>query len=239
MNKLFDDYERGPVSKKITHSCFLCGSERNLTKEHVLPRWVFENNTSHSLTIDVNQLSLPYSKLTLPACENCNCNLLNTVEKYIQKTLSEVDLRTTYYSSQQWDNIIRWLELIDFKFQVLDISKKFLKHKNYEYVPFLAHFSVAFMRHMSIRSITSKARLALKRVTTKDRSRRSHALVVASMKEKTFHNFHTSGQFIYLEVPRYNKAFFYFYEREFKNDNATLREAKKIIREVYKERTKP
>jgi hypothetical protein len=54
--------------------------------------------------------------------------------------------------------------------------------------------------------------------------------------KKSFHYLHTSGQFIHLEIPTYNKAFFYFYEREFRNDEAALKEATKIIKWAYKRR---
>ena len=233
MNKLFDDYVTGLISKKIVPSCILCGAEENLTKEHVLPKWVFESNTKRSFTTDVNQLSQAYIKATLPACLNCNRDILNSIEQSIQKTLSQVDLKKTYYTSEEWENIIRWLEIIDFKFQVLDISKKFLAHKKAGYIPALADLSIAFMRDMSVRSVTSKCRLALKRIATKDKSKRVNSLIVGRTIEKTFHYFHQSGQFIHLEIPAYNKAFFYFYEKEFTNDKIAKREAIKIIKSVY------
>ena len=41
MQKLFDDYVTGPITKKIIPSCILCGAEQKLTKEHVLPKMGF------------------------------------------------------------------------------------------------------------------------------------------------------------------------------------------------------
>lgn len=233
MRKLFDDYLTGPLTKKIIPSCILCGTEQNITKEHVLPKWVFESNAKHSFTTDVNELSRSYINSTLPACKSCNSILLNGIEKYIQKSLSEVDLINRYYTAEEWDNVIRWLEILDFKFQVLDITTKFRAHKTAGYIPALADLSIAFMRDMSIRLVTSKARLALKRMGTKNKSTRANSLVVGRTIKKTFHYFHKSGQFIHLELPTYNKGFFYFYEKEYKKDKAALKEAKKIIKEVY------
>ena len=129
MNKLFDDYVTGLITKKIVPSCILCGAEENLTKEHVLPKWVFESNPKDSFTTDVNQLSQAYIRATLPACRKCNSDLLNSIERYIQNTLSQVDLKKRYYSPEEWENIIRWLEIIDFKFQFLDITTRFLAIK--------------------------------------------------------------------------------------------------------------
>jgi hypothetical protein len=234
MRKLFDDYVTGPITKKLVPSCILCGTEQNITKEHVLPKWVFESNAKHFFTTDVNQLSRPYINSTLPACKSCNSILLNGIEKYIQKTLSEVDLVNRYYTAEEWDNVIRWLEILDFKFQVLDITTKFRAHKTAGYIPALADFSIAFMRDMSVRSVTSKARLALKRIGTKNKNGRPNSLIVGRTIKKTFHYFHKSGQFIHLELPTYNKGFFYFYEKEYKKDKAALKEAMKIIKEIYK-----
>jgi len=233
MNKLFDDYVTGPITKKVIPSCILCGAEDNLTKEHVLPKWVFENNPKHFFTTDVNQLSQSYIKATLPACRDCNSDLLNSVERFIQKTLSQVDLQKCYYNAEEWENIIRWLEIIDYKFQVLDVSTKFLAHKEAGYIPALADLSIAIMRDISIRSVTSKCRLSLKRIATKDKGERFNSLIVGRTIEKTFHYFHKSGEFIHLEIPTYNKAFFYFYEKEFTNNRIAKKEAMKIIKSVY------
>ena len=235
MNKLFDDYLTGHFNKEINASCLLCGSESNLTKEHVLPKWVFENDPKRTFTTDVNQLPQKYIGTTLPMCHTCNSDILNTLERYIQKTLTEVDLKTKYYSSDNWENIIRWLETIDFKFQLMDVTTKFRAHKEAGYIPFLADFSIAEMRDFSIRTIKSKARRSLKRISKKDKSKMTNSLIVGTTKIKTFNYFHKSGQFIHLEIPKYNKVFFCFYEREFKNDENAKKEATKIIKSVYEE----
>lgn len=234
MRKLFDDYLTDLITKKVVPSCFLCGTEKKLTKEHVLPKWVFESNGRHFFTTDVNQLPQTYIRATLPACQSCNTDLLNRIEQYIQKTFSQVDLISRYYSQEEWENIIRWLEIIDFKFQVWDIMTKFRAHKTAGYVPFLANFSIAFTRDMSIRLVTSKARLSLTRMGTKNKKKRSNSLIVGRTIEKTFHYFHKSGQFMHLELPTYSKGFFYFYEKVHRTDNTALKEALKIIKSVYK-----
>lgn len=233
MNKLFDDYLTGLITKRVVSSCILCGSEENLTKEHVLPRWVFQRNSNYTFKTDVNQLSQTYIGATLPFCMKCNNDILNGLEQYIQKSFSKVNLKTTFYSSDQWINIIRWLETIDFKFQVLDIITKFKAHKEAGYIPALADFSIAFMRDMSIRSVTSKARSSLKRISTKNKSKMFNSLIVGTTKVKTFHYFHKSGEFIYLEIPTYNKCFFYFFQQEFKNGKDAEQEAMRIIKSVY------
>jgi hypothetical protein len=54
MKKLFDDHVTGLFTKKLVPSCILCGTEKNITKEHILPKWVFESNAKHFFTTDVN-----------------------------------------------------------------------------------------------------------------------------------------------------------------------------------------
>src|SRR5258706_16396627 len=65
--------------------CVFCGSVTNITKEHVVYRWVFDKSTKGFFTTDINGLDQTYNKTTIPACSACNSNLLNTLEKYIQK----------------------------------------------------------------------------------------------------------------------------------------------------------
>jgi len=233
MRKLFDDHVTGHITKKRIASCILCGSENKITREHVLPKWAFNSDSKRSFTSDVNQLPQFFIGATLPACQSCNSELLNSLERYIQQTLGRVNLETSFYSDSEWENIIRWLEILDFKFQVWDIMAKFIKHKNSKYIPDLSDFSIAFMRDFSVRSVTSKARAALNRIARKDKARRLNALIVGRTIKPTSHYFHKSGQFIYLEIPTYNKMFFYFYEKEFRSDKLAYKEAMKIIRTVY------
>lgn len=233
MNKLFDDHLTGLISKRIISSCSFCGIESNITKEHILPKWVFKSDLKHFFTSDVNELDQAYIKATIPLCQGCNSDLFNSIERKIQKVFSDVDLKKRYYSPEEWELIIRWLEILDFKFQVWDISTKFRAHKKAGYIPALSDFSIAFMRDASVRLVKSKARMSLKRIATKDKSKRINHLIVGNTKNKTFHYFHTSGEFIYLEIPIYNKCFFYFYQQEFKNDNLVKKEAIDIIKSAY------
>ncbi|WP_426474213.1 hypothetical protein [Chryseobacterium balustinum] len=233
MGKLFDDYLTGVISKVKIPSCSFCGDEENLTKEHIIPKWVFESNPEKFFKSDVNQLEQKYIKATIPLCRKCNSDLFNSIERKIQKVLSKVDLKRSFYSSEDWLLIIRWLEIIDFKFQIWDLRTEFKRHKKSEYVPFLADFSIAFMRDISVRSVTTKTRKSLKRIATKDKSKRISYLLVGNTKNKSLHYLHTSGEFIFIEIPLYSKFFFYFYEKDFKNEAHAKNEALKIIKSFY------
>lgn len=233
LRKLFHIHFRSN-STEYSDFCLLCGSESNITREHVLPRWVFENNPNHFFVTDVNQLPHKYIEATVPMCRFCNNEILNKIETYVQKTISKVDLEKVYYSPEEWENIIRWLEIIDFKFQLLDVLKKFKAHKTKGFFPGFSEISIAEMRYIfSIRKIQSNLRSSLKRISQKNKSNRAASLIVGKTKIKTFNYFHTSGDFIHLEIPKYNKAFFYFFERSYKSDVGAKRAATRIIKSVY------
>ena len=44
---------------------------------------------------------------------------------------------------------------------------------------------------------------------------------------------HTANNFIFLELPKYNTALFYFINKKFETDEDALSECKKIIEKVY------
>ena len=73
----------------------------------------------------------------------------------------------------------------------------------------------------------------MKRIGTKNKAKKANSLIVGRTIEKTFHFFHKNGQFMHLELPTYNKGFFYFFEKQHKTDKAALKEATKIIKHVY------
>lgn len=234
MRKLFDDYVTGPITKPLVPSCIICGTEENITKEHVVPRWVFENDPTYSFTIGINGQNKDFISATLPACARCNSELLNNIERYIQKTLSEVGINTRSYSQKELANIIRWLEIIEYKYQIWTIASKFVRLKGAEYLPSLADFSIAFIKEMSVRTITSKMRLALARISTKDKIGRTKSLAIGVTIKPTFYFAVSSGDFLHLEIPSYKKVFFYFFTKEYKRHGYAWKRAFKIIHTHYK-----
>lgn len=120
------------LNRKISDNielCVFCGSTSNLTKEHVIPRWVFDKSTKGFFITDINGLSQTYNKTTIPACSSCNSDYLNHLEKYTQKSFERIDLKQDGFSQEQHENIIRWLEIIDYKFQILNTIRKFRASK--------------------------------------------------------------------------------------------------------------
>jgi hypothetical protein len=73
--------------------CFLCGQTfpfRELTREHVFPKWLLRKFSlwDRQLVL-LNQTSIAYRNLTIPACENCNSVVLAKIENEIFRRLNE------------------------------------------------------------------------------------------------------------------------------------------------------
>lgn len=48
--------------------CVLCGSENEITREHIIPQWAFEADQTKFLINTKNNQSASYIKSTIPAC---------------------------------------------------------------------------------------------------------------------------------------------------------------------------
>lgn len=213
-----------------------CGSANNITREHVIPRWIFEKDPRKFFDITLNGHSQIYNKTTIPACQRCNAELLSSLERYVKELFRTVDLENSRFSIDELQNVILWLEIIDYKFQIVNITKKFLSPKNGQHIPYLKDFPLYMLlpnRNYSPSQIKSNIRRALKRISMKNKQRHLNSLVVFRTTNKSFHFFHTINDFIFLELPQYGIAFFYFYVKTFEDERQCYKEAMKIIDEVY------
>lgn len=216
--------------------CVFCASETNLTKEHVLPKWVFENCSKSFFVTDINGSEQTYNKTTIPACADCNNDLLGNIEKHIISILEKRDLSSTFFNQEEIQNIIRWLEIIEYKFHLLEIRRKFFKSQILENSSYFRNIPISIMRaniDYSPNKAVSQIRLAQKRVTTKSKFNNENSLVIFKTKNKSFYFFHHLNDFIFLELPKYGIALFYFYSKEFENNEIAKDEAIKIIQSVY------
>lgn len=216
--------------------CAFCATTSNLTKEHVIPRWVFENCTKKFFTTNMNGIEQTYNKTTIPVCADCNNNLLAHIENQINSILTNTNLADSFYSLKQIQNIIRWLEIIEYKFQLLKFRRTFKKAKSSEFIEFLKDIPLAIMREeieFSPEKAITQLRNAQKRVTIKSKVKNINSLVIFKTKNKNFHFFHNINDFIFIELPKFQVALFYFYSRDFENIEQAKDEATKIIAEVY------
>lgn len=216
--------------------CVFCANTNNLTKEHVLPKWIFENCTKKSFITDINGNEQTYNKTTIPVCSNCNNNLLGNIESYIISLFNSTDLSKEFFSSEEIQNIIRWLEIIEYKFQLLEIRRKFIKSKSSQYIEYLRDIPVSIMRgdiDYSPSKAIAQIRLAQKIITQKSKIKNENSLVIFTTKNESFYFFHHLNDFIFLELPKFGIGLFYFYSRNFENAEIAKNEAMRIITSVY------
>lgn len=134
------------IQNHYAEICIICGDTKDLTKEHVIPKWVFKNDQKRTFIQTLNEVSQTYSKTTVFACKYCNNELLSSLETYIQKLFNSVDLVEDFFDDNQLDKLILWLEIIDYKLQILDLRRKFNKFPKGPYVPYLANIPVAILQ---------------------------------------------------------------------------------------------
>ncbi|MFY8327975.1 hypothetical protein [Pseudoalteromonas sp. ZZD1] len=197
--------------------CILCATGKDLTKEHVIPKWTFENNQNKNFVTGINGLSQSYSKTTLPACSHCNSYLMGALERNLELLFRHKDLSEQHFSNDEKSKIILWLEFIDYKFNALDLRRKLKKPKGGAYIPYLADFPVSIMQRMddSPSKIFTLFRNSLKKLGVKSRVNQLNSLVTFKTTNESFHFFHQTSEYIFIELPQHSIALFYHFNQEF------------------------
>lgn len=215
--------------------CIICGSANSLTKEHVIPKWIFENDSKKFFNTLINEIGQKYSKTTIPACSDCNSHILGALEHYLEILFRENKSHGNSFSNNEIEKIILWFELIDYKFHVLNLRRKFHKPKNGQYIPYLSDLPISIMQNIdtSPSKIHSSLRKSLKRLSVKSKTKKINSLVVFKTTNENFHFFHNTDEFIFVELPKYHIALFYFINQEFKTNQKAYNSAMGIIRKVY------
>jgi hypothetical protein len=216
--------------------CMFCGSKNSITKEHIIPKWVFENDPKRFFNITLNGHGQSYSKSTIPACNRCNSELLNHLERKVQYIFNDIDPGNKPYIIEELEDIIRWLEIIDYKFHIMNISKHFLSLKGGDYIPYLKDFPLYMLlleKDFSPAKALSEIRKTLHRITIKNKQHHLNSLLIFKTSNLSDHFFHTLNEFIFFEMPRHGVAIFYFLNQDFPNNEAAHDAAMEIIRKVY------
>ena len=125
------------INKHKVDICVFCGATKNLTKEHVIPKWAFGNRPDKYFTTYTNDLDQAYCKTSIPACALCNTNILSSLENELVRKFNTINLDIEYFSNEDLTDIILWLEIIEFKFHVLNMRRRFIKSKTRGYIPYL------------------------------------------------------------------------------------------------------
>lgn len=215
--------------------CIVCGATDDLTKEHVVPKWAFDNNQKKFFVTAINGIGQSYSKTTLHACEECNGHLLGSLERHIEQLFRHSDVTQTPLSDSDKQKVILWLELIDYKFQALDLRRKLKKPKDGPYIKFLADYPVGVMQRLdfSPSKVFSMFRNSLKRLEIADKSKRLNSLVVFSTSNENYHFFHQANEYIFVELPQHKIALFYYINKSFIDERSAYESAMNIIKKVY------
>ena len=224
------------INKYKEDICVFCGTTKNLTKEHVIPKWAFGNRPDKYFTTYTNGLDQAYSKTSIPACSLCNTNILSSLENELVRKFNTINLDIEYFSNEDLTNVILWLEIIEFKFHVLNMRRKFIKSKTSGYIPYLMNFPILLLQDdasLTPSKVFSNLRKAHLKLAIKSKEKRYKALLIFKTKNKNFHFFHKTNHFIFLELADFGIGLFYFFNREFKTETKAHKEAMGIIKKVY------
>jgi len=194
-----------------------------------------ENNQNKKFVTGINGISQSYSKTTLPACSHCNSYLMGALERYLELLFRHKDLSKDCFTNEEKSKIILWLEFIDYKFNALDLRRKLKKPKDGVYIPYLADFPVSIMQRIddSPSKIFSLFRNSLKKLSVKSKKRQLNSLVTFKTTNESFHFFHHTNEYIFIELPQHNVALFYHFNQVFNYERDAYDSAMKIIGKVY------
>lgn len=237
IGETFINRENGRA-KPVTGSgiCFFCGTAAPATREHVLPRWVFDKDPQRWFSTAINGQSQSYDKSTLPCCQLCNNEILNELEKAMNTMLTSRNIKTDPLRDGELEAIIAWLELIDYKFQVISITRRFVAHKRQGFIDYLSDFPISVLDpafDYSPRRVLQVLRAGMRRMGMKSKVRHLNSLVTFKTQNISFYFFHKINDFIFLEMPHKGVALFYFYCQEFESPEAAHGAAMEKIKANY------
>ncbi len=214
--------------------CVLCGSHNEITREHIIPQWAFEANPNKSLVSTKNNQEKTYIKSTVPACRDCNSDLLGTFEEQLKRTLA--DKKAEDLNNYDIDCIIWWLQYLGFKLQLMDLRSRFLRYRGRDFIPFLANIPVAMFWgdiDTTPGQVFKTIRRSRRDLKSKWKDEKYNSLIIFETSNEHFHFFHKVDQFIFIEMPQVKRALFFFFRDEFESHESAHEKCMEIIKEVY------
>lgn len=154
----------------------------------MLPKWLFEKDVESRFISSINRQTQTYNKAVIPTCSDCNNTILVEIENSVINILQNIEIGN-HLSDGDFSNIIRWLEILDYKLQVYDCRRKCVKHRNSEYDPVWGIMPVACMRHfidMNPFKAHDYLRRSQRRIAVKSKLNRFQSLVLFEMSEPDF-----------------------------------------------------
>lgn len=215
--------------------CVFCNSASKSTKEHVLPKWLFEKDTDVSFISRVNRQIQTFNKAVIPSCANCNNSILAYIEKCTIQAIENLISSEKHYF-EDLCHIIRWLEILDYKLQVYDCRRTYLKYSNSEYDKTFGIVPVSLMRHFT-EFAPDKAydylRSIQKKMTVKKKIDRINSLVIFDIAQPNFNFFTQPNEYIFVSLPNAKIGFFYFIKENYTNTKEAYEDAIIIMKQVF------
>jgi len=223
-------------TRPVKSICIFCSSDQNITKEHVLPRWAFERHPNRTFKTIINGLSHKYNQTTLLACKNCNTNLLSKFESRVLEIFSNHNLPNEFFKDDEISDIIRWMQILDYKFQVFSLLTRFRAVAGKGNISFLSDYSLSVLDpaiEYSPVKVLRNLRRSLNRITVLSKNKNINSLVVFKTSNPDISFFHKNNDFLFLELPHHQVAIMYFYELIFPDVFTARDHAMNLIKNHY------
>lgn len=180
--------------------CIICGTNKNITKEHLLPKWVFENDVKKSFFISPEDTLYSYRLSYLPCCKTCNSSVLGNFEHHIREILKRENKNFTI---SEKEDIIFWIKYLDFKFKIFGVEKAC--HRN--------------TKSKSNIGLWDKPRNNPKNFFYDlfDLPATTNSLIISEPKQKNFDFFYWKDHYFSITLPQCNVSIIYFFTNKIEN----------------------
>lgn len=180
--------------------CIICGTDKNITKEHLLPKWVFENDVKKSFFISPEDTLYSYRLSYLPCCKTCNSSVLGNFEHHIREILKRENKNFTI---SEKEDIIFWIKYLDFKFKIFGVEKAC--HRN--------------TKSKSNIGLWDKPRNNPKNFFYDlfDLPATTNSLIISEPKQKNFDFFYWKDHYFSITLPQCNVSIIYFFTNKIEN----------------------
>lgn len=180
--------------------CIICGTDKNITKEHLLPKWVFENDVKKSFFISPEDTLYSYRLSYLPCCKTCNSSVLGNFEHHIREILKRENKNFTI---SEKEDIIFWIKYLDFKFKIFEVEKAC--HRN--------------TKSKSNIGLWDKPRNNPKNFFYDlfDLPATTNSLIISEPKQKNFDFFYWKDHYFSITLPQCNVSIIYFFTNKIEN----------------------
>lgn len=180
--------------------CIICGTDKNITKEHLLPKWVFENDVKKSFFISPEDTLYSYRLSYLPCCKTCNSSVLGNFEHHIREILKK---ENKDFTISEKEDIIFWIKYLDFKFKIFGVEKAC--HRN--------------TKSKSYIGLWDKPRNNPKNFFYDlfDLPTTTSSLIVSEPKQKNFDFFYWKDHYFSITLPQCNVSIIYFFTNKIEN----------------------